>query len=612
MLKSLIFLVVLLELSSLDVEATSYASSSTIPTINPLILKKNFNAVRPFNELVHAFYSVNGLSLLGEKQTPESESEICNFVKSKIDKTSLESIYYSLSLTVANSKCDLPMMAELKSKVATTGATTKNMADLYYYTMINLLLKNKIDSKTLAKSVTESLKADSSILNQAYSLHIASELTEGQKVFYDSIEDILEQADEVDDKYLQYEGGVGTTSFLLEGIFKLSEKMKQFPSDKLTNEKLIKFVNYLTSKRAPINIKSAYFLTNLALKLSDNKFCVPVLINRLSPISSNNLIVGVSNIMGSPLKQKFKLEGEAVKNDKAESLFVGKKEFVSKSNDGSLFELKIDSSKATANFYTIQVSLAPKSSQHILLQDKLTLKVSTKVVVKDLQIGVADRDQSSPRLTSLEPMKLLPNRLDADTQMKFYLRFNLNDVTSSKSIEAHQVFVRFTHVKSGKVIIFLGQSTPSTKQYNADVDFLSNAKNFVYNNGVYAVELVVSDPLIENSIQWKLGEIKLTFGNEDINTATLTAATSSNKALLYNKKPEIQHLFRLPEPMPSKSVSAIFAALCAAPLGLLIILWLSIGFNFSKFSFSLSGLVFHGALAGNLTKILYKSFIFIN
>jgi hypothetical protein len=34
-------------------------------------------------------------------------------------------------------------------------------------------------------------------------LHIASVLTEGQKQFFDSIEDILEQADEVDKKFLQ-------------------------------------------------------------------------------------------------------------------------------------------------------------------------------------------------------------------------------------------------------------------------------------------------------------------------------------------------------------------------------------------------------------------------
>lgn len=39
--------------------------------------------------------------------------------------------------------------------------------------------------------------------SQGYSLQIATLLSENQKAFYDNIEDILEQADEVDKKYLQ-------------------------------------------------------------------------------------------------------------------------------------------------------------------------------------------------------------------------------------------------------------------------------------------------------------------------------------------------------------------------------------------------------------------------
>jgi hypothetical protein len=56
----------------------------------------------------------------------------------------------------------------------------------------------------------------------------------------------------------------------LEGIFDLAEKLKQFPA-KFDQQRLIKFVNYLSSKRHPTNIKSAYHLLKLSQKLSDNK-----------------------------------------------------------------------------------------------------------------------------------------------------------------------------------------------------------------------------------------------------------------------------------------------------------------------------------------------------
>lgn len=70
--------------------------------------------------------------------------------------------------------------------------------------------------------------------------------------------------------YFKYEGGVGTTSLILEGIFELSAKLKQFPA-KLTQERLSKFVNYLTNKRFPTNIKSAFFLLKLSKTLTDNQ-----------------------------------------------------------------------------------------------------------------------------------------------------------------------------------------------------------------------------------------------------------------------------------------------------------------------------------------------------
>jgi hypothetical protein len=56
----------------------------------------------------------------------------------------------------------------------------------------------------------------------------------------------------------------------LEGIFELADRVKQFPA-KFNQQRLVKFVNYLTSKRHPTNIKSAYFLLRVSLKLSENQ-----------------------------------------------------------------------------------------------------------------------------------------------------------------------------------------------------------------------------------------------------------------------------------------------------------------------------------------------------
>ena len=152
----------------------------------------------------------------------------------------------------------------------TSSSASQNVADLYHYVNSALNLKQQFDVKKITKSLLDALKVDSSILNQAYALNIAYVLNENEKPFYNNIEDLLDQADEVDKKFLQYDGGVAVTSMVLEGIFDLSEKLKALPA-KFDQARLTKFTNYLISKKYPTNVKAAYFLLRISLKLTDNK-----------------------------------------------------------------------------------------------------------------------------------------------------------------------------------------------------------------------------------------------------------------------------------------------------------------------------------------------------
>lgn len=571
--------------------------NSNYPTINSAGLKKIFDGAKPYADLSSAYYSVKGNSLLGETLSGQNAADLCNFVKSKVEKSNIESVFYATSLASLIPNCALTV-ADYEAVLTSASDSTK-IPDLYYYVQTASNLKKPIDSKKISKNVLDALKADTSILNQGYSLQIASRLSENQKVFYDNIEDILEQADEVDKKFLQYEGGVGTTSLILDGIFELSTKLKQFPA-KFTQDRLTKFVNYLTNKRFPVNIKSAYLLLKLSKTLTDNQFNVPLILNRISPVSVSssqaNLVVSLTNILGEAVKQtQFTLSAESGKSQKPNggNLVSAKKAFASKSSDGSTYELKlVDGQQPEAGFYTIVVSATPKTAdkKFFLVVNSVEVKVTTQATVAGLQLGVADRDQTAPKLTNLEENKSLTSKLEADQQTKLYVKFSVKDkLKPTLKLEPQQTFLRFTHVKTGREIVFLAEST-SDGQYQADVDFATQGKNFRHTSGLYSLQLIVSDSLIDNPIQWKLGEINLQL----IESA---ATISEDKSSLYSKKPEIKHLFRAPEPVPPAIVSTVFSALCLAPLVLLLILWLRIGFNFSKFSFSIWGIGFHISLA---------------
>lgn len=183
-------------------------------------------------------------------------------------------------------------------------------------------------------------------------------------------------------------------------------------------------------------------------------------------------------------------------------------------------------------------------------------------------------------------------KLEGDQQSKFYLKFSVTQKPKGTPIEVHQAFVRFTHASTKREIIFLAQL--ANNKYSAEVDLAKNAKNFRQTSGQYAVDLVIADSLVENPLTINVADLKLQF-IEDSTTASSTS--QQDKANLYAKKPEIKHLFRPNEPTPPTVVSSTFALLCLAPMALMLLLWIKIGFNFSRFSFSLSGIIFHATLA---------------
>ncbi len=202
--------------------------------------------------------------------------------------------------------------------------------------------------------------------------------------------------------FLQYEGGVGTTGIVLEGILALSEKFNALPA-KFTSERLEKFLNYMISKRFPTNIKSAYYLLKSATKLSNNKFLVPLFVSRQSPVSvtsaSSNLLVSMTNLLGGPVvESQLSLDALSSTSASKSSLFSAKKSFSPKSSDRTLFEVKLvdSNSKLVPGFYTVTVGLnGPKN--FFLTKKNVEVKVTTTVSVANVQMSVSDIDTTNPK-----------------------------------------------------------------------------------------------------------------------------------------------------------------------------------------------------------------------
>lgn len=116
------------------------------------------------------------------------------------------------------------------------------------------------------------------------------------------------------------------------------------------------------------------------------------------------MLIGLTNIIGTPIKQvQFNLEAVSSKAQKpnVQPLFTAKKTFTSKSSDGTTFELKlVEQAEPAADFYSIVLSVTPKvaDKRFYLLDNTVEVKATTKIGVSDVEAGIADRDQSTPKL----------------------------------------------------------------------------------------------------------------------------------------------------------------------------------------------------------------------
>uniref|UniRef100_A0A0R3QAY3 Dolichyl-diphosphooligosaccharide--protein glycosyltransferase subunit 2 n=1 Tax=Brugia timori TaxID=42155 RepID=A0A0R3QAY3_9BILA len=72
--------------------------------------------------------------------------------------------------------------------------------------------------------------------------------------------------------------------------------------------------------------------------------------------------------------------------------------------------------------------------------------------------------------------------------------------------------------------------------------------------------------------------------------AVVASKIKKSERVVYEKAPEISHLFREPEKRPPRIVSTIFVFLSAFPL----LIWLLIGINFGNLPASPFILLFHG------------------
>lgn len=128
-------------------------------------------------------------------------------------KATTETLYLITNAYKAIGNCPqaLPVINIVKTLNGVLSSDA-NIQDLYYAVSgLAALGQKPQDVSKLVKTVQAIIKKNDSLANLGYLFHIASFLGNDGAFAFDRIEDAIVQADEVDSKYLQYEGGLSIT-----------------------------------------------------------------------------------------------------------------------------------------------------------------------------------------------------------------------------------------------------------------------------------------------------------------------------------------------------------------------------------------------------------------
>lgn len=527
------------------------------------------------DDLPTIYYAARGYAFLKQQLPPIVVKNTCTTISKALQPDlTHENIFYIVSSWV-ELKCPGKLITkELIDKVKTSLTDKATSAEIYYGIENLLNMGERISEVSkLAQILQTKLKSDDSLLSFGYTFLAASRLGASGQFAYDRIEDIIVQADEIDGKLLQFEGGLGITSLLLSGIVRLSESLKKLLP--LTQMQVEKFGNYLLSRRSVQSPKGISCLLEGTKTITGTKLspvCISVMGSGVVTSEKPALSVKVCNMLGKPLTSTDAVVAQSATRLTDDVVVLSKQKLVA-TTDPTLYELEL---KHEPGRYRIIVTAGTHTAS-------LSASVLGTVNVQWLELGITDTDQASPsKLQKLIYATKLGKLLEADSQQRLVIRFSLGGRI------VHQAFVRLECQQTAREIIFVAE-VDSNGIYKFDMDIGSKATELGIKSGKYNVELIIGDPIISNPFRWTLAEAELRISG-------VAHAAQSPPAPIRGMRPEIKHMFREPERRPPPFITTLFTGLVLAPLLILFAIWFKLGINVSNFQFSISALMFHAGL----------------
>ncbi|KRY33298.1 Dolichyl-diphosphooligosaccharide--protein glycosyltransferase subunit 2 [Trichinella spiralis] len=555
-------------------------------------------------------WAANGLKTINKKIPDDKAKLICESAKEAVKNTSeIQPIYWAAFAVQALENCQLP---SFPSNHFDKYLSDKSNAKIVAYAV------SSIDDMEKMRSIVSALvKTSTSPNDRSMLLNTAPFLSGDLKFLTDCVNDLVSKADETDERYLRFDGGIGTTASIVHGIYQLSAKTGN--PVVLKKEQILKFANYLISRRRIYHPRVTSLIFSALHDMADDKVAnlpknsVPLAIllehkGALDEVKSSIRFM-VTDIFGH-IVTTDRVIADKIVHTSSDEVVINSKPFSRTSANGNdIYELKFFDQKRKAGFYECFVSVGATNSKYMpIVQEAVVIKVSREILISGLNLAVHESERF-PLDGKTESMKINEKKLmqlSADDHQKLAVIFVISDKLTKESVLVDQAYLQFEEQNTKSTIIVPVSNDANANVYKADIDFKQMAKDYEFTSGMYEISLIVGDDVIINSVILKLALLNL-----QLPAVVEHARKSVLVATDYKMKPEILHSFRPPEKRPPKFISDIFSVAVVIPFFLLLCIWFYLGANIWAIPLSPVVIVFHAGLGG-IFWLYYQFWIHLN
>ncbi|VDK88471.1 unnamed protein product [Dibothriocephalus latus] len=555
-----------------------------------------------------AHFAALGYQSLGEKF--DAVAKVCPLFQASAKSEDIEVLYHAVSgasLLGANvCKVQVSNFGQFMKKQLASPLTSDQLLQLVSTARI---LNETVDSSVVYTLVQQLRKKDSSALNLANLLQIVSSLKLEKSKFETVLPDVkalLDQADEADGIYLYYDKGVYTTALAIDSIFKVAAAVGKAPV--ISEQQVIKFANFLYSKRRTQQPRAAAFLLVAMRTLSSNAFMVPIVVTGASAheraavsgltISSKRQVsLRLANLLGeTQLTDAKKIDLTAAGLHRLPSSASTDSTLLGPASRGAFkasTECRIIPSRASAALSLQKIKCrwflcpanaedeAPRQSlvnrvHRVLVWNFFLLipvRVLYKVRVTSPQLSLATGDSSrakvdipvtvDKKLTAPAEVAGPAGSVRVQRNDQLHLTFSLSDSVSGSPVNPHQVFIQLMHEKTRQSITYICEKTSSVGAYSFKLIPDNLASDFDHLYGVYSMDLLIGDALLTNSLTWRIADLDIHLpiddsslrglGEPDIAQQSVASVASRKRSELNpligrgpsKAKPELEHTFRI-------------------------------------------------------------------